>query len=77
MDIPAIVAYLRPLPLAAKLRRLEMLDAMVLKPHVVRKGKQWVAIDVGIEGKPQPTWTAAVRYAREWHRNKYGHLTRT
>lgn len=70
-----IFRRMRSAPVGEKVMFLENLGSLLLKPHVQRQGEHWVVIDVGtIRSKPLPTWTAAVRYAREWHRNKYGHL---
>lgn len=74
-EVVRFVRLLRTFPIDTKLVVLGKLGAMLLKPRVVRKGKRWIVIDVGsVESKPLSSWSAAVQYAKEWHRNKYGYL---
>jgi hypothetical protein len=69
----SLVRALRPLDIDGRQEVLNCLAATLRKPRVRQdhtSSRQGFRVDIGaIAGCRRVSWTHAVRYAKEWHRN--------
>lgn len=48
---------------------VDRLEARLIKPTITRNWQGFLVTRCGIRSAPLPTWTQAVRYAKEWQAN--------